>query len=68
MYRVGSGAGTPDQFKVSKPLLVANNRFTVDQAGLHWEFTDRRGDKGKARGEIVSGPRYEPHARTIAPR
>jgi ATP-dependent DNA ligase len=27
MYRVGSGAVTPDQFKVRKPVLVANNRL-----------------------------------------
>jgi hypothetical protein len=32
MYRVGSGAVAPDQFKVSKPILVANDSLAVDQA------------------------------------
>jgi hypothetical protein len=31
MYRVG-GAVTPDQFKVSKPILVANDCLAINQA------------------------------------
>ena len=67
MYRVGSGAVTPDQFKASKAILVCDNCLTVDQAGPHWELADRRCDKGNARGEVVSVSSKQPHSRTIAP-
>jgi hypothetical protein len=32
MYRVGSDAVAPNQFKVSKAVFVTHNRLTVDQA------------------------------------
>jgi hypothetical protein len=67
MYRVGSGAVTSDQFKVSKAILVCDDCLTVDQAGPHWELADRRCDTRKTADEVVSVSSKQPHCRTIAP-
>jgi len=48
--------------------LARTRQVTVDQARPNRQFTDRHHDERKARGEIVSGSRYEPHAGTIPPR
>ncbi len=57
-----------DQIKHGKSVLVANDGLAVDQAGANRELAQRHCDKGEARREIVSGARYQPHARSIAAR
>jgi len=56
-----------DQIKDGKPVLVANNRFAVDQARMNRQLAHRHCDKGEARREIVSGAGNQPHACTVTP-
>jgi len=58
-------AMTADQIKDGKPVLVANNRFAVDQTGANRELAHRHCDEGKARREIVSGAGNQSHAGRI---
>ena len=51
-----------------KPILIANDRLAIDQAGANRKLAHGHCDEREARREIVSGACNEPHSRTVAPR
>src|ERR1700683_2927768 len=51
-----------DQVEDGKPLFVAHDRLTVDQAGTHPQSCNSRGNERKSAGEIVAVASNEPHA------
>jgi hypothetical protein len=59
---------TADQIEDSKPIIIANNRFAIDQAGANGKLADRHCSERKARREIVSGGGDQSHAGTIPSR
>src|SRR5262249_17343467 len=65
-HGTGERAMAADQVKDSKSVLIADDRFAVDQAGANRKLGYRHCDEGKARREIVSGARNEPHTGPIA--
>jgi len=65
--RTGERAMTADQLENGKPILVANDGLSINQARPNRKLADGHRHKGKAMRELVSSPRNQPHARTIAP-
>ena len=51
-----------DQVEHGKPTVVANDRFTVDDAGLDGQLLDSGRNEWKAVGEIMAVASYQPNA------
>jgi len=68
MYGCRDCAVAADQIKDSEPVVIANNRFAVDQARANAKLTHRHCNKRNPGREIVSGAGDQPHAGTIPAR
>src|SRR5262249_46777332 len=56
-----------DEIERSNAVLVAGDRFAVDDAGARAQASQRLDDQREAMGEIVTRTAVEPHSRPILP-
>jgi hypothetical protein len=63
----GSAVATlpADEIEYGQPVVVANDRFAVDHAGLDGQRLDRRRDEWKAVSQVVAVARNQAHGASL---